>query len=219
MADNTKNKEIIVREYNKRLVEIKYDYEKYKHLEKQINKLQEISSATSAKALQNDNKEQKIWDENDPVYKILTAIVKERATKGAINMDDEGKLKDIQAKKIIDLATKINNNVDVVNEIHDFLKDDLGIQKDNTVIEWEQKGIETPKKVEKKNLMVDIGKNMWEITKIIDGGITTKDREVLTQKLEENNVSIELSEPKQGKNINDDIEKNNEKQIMSNGQM
>ena len=219
MADNTKNKEIIVREYNKRLVEIKYDYEKYKHLEKQINKLQEISSATSSKALQNDNKEQKIWDENDPVYKILTAIVKERATKGAINMDDVGKLKDIQAKKIMDLATKINNNVDVVNEIHDFLKDDLGIQKDSTVIEWEQKGIETPKKVGKKNLMVDIGKNMWEITKIIDGGITAKDREVLTQKLEENNISIELSGPKQGKNINDDIEKNNEKQIMSNGQM
>ena len=102
MAENTKNKEIIIKVYNQKLLEVKHNFEKYKTLEKQMNKLQEISSATSAKALAKENKEQNIWNENDPVYKVLTAIVKERATKGIINMDDVEKLKTIQNTKMME---------------------------------------------------------------------------------------------------------------------
>ena len=120
MAENTKNKEIIIKVYNQKLLEVKHNFEKYKTLEKQMNKLQEISSATSAKALAKENKEQNIWNENDPVYKVLTAIVKERATKGIINMDDVEKLKTIQNTKMMDIATKINNNVEIINEIQNL---------------------------------------------------------------------------------------------------
>lgn len=218
MVESTKNKELIIKMYNRKLTEIKYNVERYNQLEKQMNKLQEVSNVTSAKSLEKDNKEQKIWDEESPVYKILIEILKERSTKGIVNMDDINTLKTIQNSKMMDLATKINKKVEITNDINEFLKEDLGIPVDSTVIEWKEKGIQTPSINESvgKNLMLNISKNMWEITKIIDGGITMKDRENLLDKVNKN-VSLGLEKPREAKGMDNNMTKNGNETALSKG--